>query len=165
MKKVLKKKTIPSNDVLKIICDTREQNPFEWDTDVQLYNDTLPCGDYTLVGHDLPTDDFSVIIERKASCQELITNLAKKWDAFENELALLQKYHTKCIVVCEPSCFPLLYHNKWTKLHPNFVESRLLYIYVRYQIPTIFFSNSTTARNYVHNLFKKVKRVCNDSEC
>lgn len=143
---------------MQIIVDTREQEPlkFEGYEGLTLCKDKLDAGDYTLVGHDMPNDDDSVIIERKASCRELLGNLGAGWDRFKNELEILSKYRHKCIVVCGHNNFDYLYTRDMTKLSPNFVYKRLGDIYLTYGISVFFANSREEAESYIARMFKQI---------
>ncbi len=144
---------------LKIICDTKEQQPFTFEpySDVIVYRDKLDAGDYTIVGQDMPGDDHSVIIERKKSCSELLTNLGSKWEQFKAEAEKLQKYSFKQIVVHEPSNFEHLYDMELTRLSPGFVYKQLSILATDYGVHTIFLSSKQAAENYVYRLFYRLR--------
>lgn len=145
---------------IRILRDTREQTPFEWDgyEDITITSETLEAGDYTIVGHDMPGDDSSIIVERKKNCNELIGNVGANWDRFLREAELLAQYKTKLIIVCGPCNFDYLYDNKLTKLHPNFVFKQLAHLQINYGISTLYFPNKEQAENYVFRLFVETIR-------
>lgn len=142
----------------RIIVDTREQLPLsfsKFEDHFIVERDKLDCGDYTINGHDLPNDDFSVCIERKKDCMELCQNLGTGWDRFVNEAKLLSKFKTKAIVVCSTNDFGLLYKRKWTKMHPNYINSRIQELFVRFGIPVFFLGSRENAEKYIIDIFKK----------
>lgn len=148
--------------MLKIIVDTREDKPLDFLNhlgEVQIYHDNLKAGDYTLVGADLPGDDYSVIIERKESCREFLRNLVAEWDRFERELALLSRYNTAQIVVCEPDRFDWLYAQDMTKCHPSILYSRIAYAKLHYGVSCIFLKDRVAAENYIFRMFNHVDRA------
>jgi len=150
---------------LKLIQDTREQDPLIFDGyPVTVGIDTLPAGDYSLVGHDQFGDDFSVIIERKANCSELIGNLGTNWERFTRELEQLSKYKFASIVVCGDNNFHYLVERNFTKLSLNFIFSQIARIQLDYNIPIIFAGNRENATNYIYRLFNQIdkKRILND---
>ena len=147
--------------MLKIIVDTREQNPLTWENelkpyDVVLTRDKLDFGDYSLVGHDQPSDDDSIVIERKKNCQELVGNLGTNWDRFKDEMAGLKAYKHKSIIVCGPNNFAHLYNQGFTKLHPNFIYKRLADLFIYYNISTVFLNTREDAENYIYRLFNEI---------
>lgn len=149
---------------MRIIRDSKEQQPWEFrdyifnDRSVVVGKDSLKAGDYTIAGYDMPGDDYSVIIERKKDCRELCGNLCKGWDRFVSEAELLVKYNYRMIVVCGPENFDYLYTRGFTQLSPNFIQSRLAYLHMKYGIVTSYFSNREMAENYVFRLFSQIIR-------
>lgn len=143
---------------VRLMVDTREQQPltFEDFEDIVIWRDTLDVGDYTISGHDRPADDHSVIIERKANCKELVTNLGAEWDRFKREAEILSNYKIKQIVVCGPDNFGFLYDKKYTKLHPNFIYRQLGILLLDYGISTIFLPDRKAAESYIFRLFYNI---------
>lgn len=150
---------------MKILIDSREQSPFRWIDyeNLTTVREKLDFGDYSLVSHDMPGDDESVIIERKQHCQELLSNIGMYWDRFKRELEGLAKYKHKFIIVCGPSNFDYLYNKGFTKISPNFAYKQLAFIYTEYGIPTLFFSKAEDAENFIYRLFIELIRK-NDKE-
>ena len=151
---------------LKIIVDTREQQPltFAQFEHVETGRDTLGAGDYTIVGQDMPGDDFSVIVERKKDAKELAHNLGKGWDRFLREAEILATYKVRQIVVCGPDNFHYLYDRGMTKMHPSFCYKRLTTLLVDYNISTIFLPTRELAENYIFRLFYEMSKRLRDSD-
>lgn len=148
---------------LNIIQDTREQDPLIFEGyPIKVGVDALPAGDYSLVGHDQPSDDFSVIIERKANCSELIGNLGTNWDRFERSLEKLAQYKHAQIVVCGNNNFDYLIEKDFTKLSLNFIFAQIVKIQLDYGIPIIFCGNRPNATNYIYRLFKRIDKKVRD---
>jgi ERCC4-type nuclease len=143
---------------LHILIDTREQNPLTWSTyqGISTALETLPCGDYTITGHDLPSDDNSIIVERKKDCKEFARNIGADWDRFKNELELMREYKNKMIIICTPNNFDELYQIGFTKLHPNFVAKQLAVIQTHYQIPVLFMNNRSDVENLMFRMFYEI---------
>lgn len=142
---------------IPILQDTREQDPLLFqDYPVKIFTDTLSAGDYSLVGHDQPNDDYSIIIERKKNCSELVTNLGSKWETFIVEAERLQQYKHRQIVVCGPNNFEYLINKNYTTLSLNFIYKRLSILTIDYGIPVIFCPDRSHAENYIFRLFKHV---------
>lgn len=154
------------NEILiPILQDTREQDPLLFnDYSVKIFQDTLPCGDYSLVGHDQPNDDYSIIIERKKNCSEFITNLGTSWDRFINEAEKLRTYKYRQIVVCGPNNFEFLIERGFTKLSLNFIYKRLATLSLDYGIPVIFCPDRPHSENYIFRLFKEIMLRMRDDE-
>lgn len=153
--------------MIKVLVDTREQNPLEWKNELKPYEivlarETLPCGDYTLVEHDMPKDDNSIIIERKKNCMELVGNLGANWERFKNELSLMADYKHKQIVVCAPDNFSYLYARGYTKISPSFAYRQLSYIFIYFGISTTFFPTHIEAENYLYRLFTTIRSKTKD---
>jgi ERCC4-type nuclease len=146
---------------LKILIDTRENDPLPFSAydNVVTSFDTLEGGDYTLVGHDRRGDDYSVIIERKKNCAELVRNLGAEWDRFRAQLEITNKYAYRQIIVCSPDNFEYLYSAGFTKLHPNFVYKRLADILVDYGVGVTFLYSRQCAENYIYRLFSKLYKL------
>jgi len=151
-----------SYEKLRIIQDTREQSPFEWASEqyqnFEIGIDTLEYGDYSLAGYDLPTDEHSIVIERKKDCRELCRNLVADWDRFKRELEGLAKYQYPFIIVCENYSYPWLYEQGLTKVHPNLILKRLSTIHLDYRVPILFFDNKRSAERFVFQSFVEVMR-------
>lgn len=144
------------------MVDNREQEPLFlnniWYKDkVELLFDTIDYGDYTLVCHDMPKDDHSVIVERKKSCMELCTNLGTKWDQFRVVLEGMKQYAHRCILVSDVYCFDDLYNKGYTKMHPNFIIKQLISIQLDYEVPIYFLKNKMQMENYMYKLFSEIK--------
>lgn len=141
-----------------IIKDTQEKDGWDFSTyeNVEISNDSLPAGDYTLAICEMPNFDESVIIERKQNCRELLGNLGQNFERFTRELEQLQKFKHKQIVVCGPNNFEYLVSRGYTKLNLNFIYRQLAFIYTHYGVSTIFFPNKDEAENYVYRLFTRI---------
>lgn len=143
---------------IKIIKDTREKKPFVFDQypEIEVHEDKLDAGDYSLYGHDMPGDDYSVVIERKQNCLELATNLGQKWDVFLKEMERLKDYKIKVLIICEKNTFYQLYKDGKTKMHPSLIRKRLLYLQIKYGVQFMFFPDVQFAEEYVAKLFKEI---------
>ena len=150
--------------ILKIIRDTREQDPLDFGGyPVEIGVDTFSAGDYSLAGHDMPNDDFSIIIERKKNCSELINNLGAKWEQFEREMLALSKFKFARIVVCGPNNFEYLVTKGLTKLSLNFIYKRIAQIEIDYGVPMIFAGDRANTENYIYRLFRELDgRISNE---
>lgn len=147
-----------STSTLTILRDTREKHPIEFEKypDVRVWKQSLSCGDYSLFGFVKPDEPYSIVIERKATCQELVLNLGSKWDSFCREMEKLQKYHTKLILVEDNwSGFQELIDKKYTKLSLNFIRKQLDICLLKYNVPTIFLGSKENVEYYIYRLFKR----------
>ncbi len=145
---------------MNILIDTREQQPllFENYSDIKWCRDTLACGDYTVAGHDLPTDDHSVIFERKKNCLELVSNLGMNWERFQSELKLMTQYKHKQIVVCAPNNFQYIFDKRYTKINPEFAYKRIAHIFTEYHIPIVFMDTRQEAETYMYRVLVDIYR-------
>jgi len=142
-----------------ILRDTREQKPLEFQgLNVKIAVDTLQAGDYSLVGHDLPGDDNSIIFERKQNCLELCNNLGSSWDRFKRELDVLKTYKYKQIVICGPDNFDYLIRKRYTMLNMNFIRKRLAEMHVLYDVTVVFMPDRIQAENHIFRAFLEVLR-------
>jgi ERCC4-type nuclease len=163
-------KTVENVIYANVIIDNQEKKP--WD-----FTDKLPSkffvkntaiknltyGDYTLEGYDLPEFKNSIIIERKASVEELLGNIGKNWERFQRELDGLQKY-SKSVIIVEDDLHDAYakYANRNPKkgmyftLPPDFLLSRVCEIDHKWGIKTLFLSNKYFARRYACNLFRSI---------
>mgnify|MGYP007100055221 CR=1 FL=1 len=150
---------------LRIICDTKEQRPLLWKgyDGVIVGRDSLTEGDYSIAGHDLPGDDYSIVIERKKNCNELLTNLGTKWEQFRNEAERLRPYYFKQIVVCDLPNFEHLYEQGLTKMHPGFVYRQLAILATEYDFTTTFMPSPEAAENYIFRLFTRMQKLAYDN--
>ena len=89
-------KTLKETIYANVIVDTREKKPWDFSDGLpsffavrEIKNIALPCGDYSLEGHD---GKDGIIIERKNSIEEVIGNFGKNWDRFQKELDKLAEY-------------------------------------------------------------------------
>lgn len=152
------------NTLVKIIADTREKKPltFSQYPEVKIYKEKLDAGDYSLVAHDLPGDDYSVIVERKRNCLELCGNLGQNWNCFLREMELVKNYKIKVLLVCEKNIFHHLYKDGKTRMHPSLIRKRLLYLQIKYGVQFMFFPDEESAEEYVVRLFKEILEITED---
>ena len=128
---------------MKIIVDTREQDPFTFlheRYDCEIAQGTLDTGDYSLAGL---TDRVSV--ERK-SLADLVGCLGSGRDRFEHELqraAALESF----MVVIEASWKELSSGNYRSRMNPHAACQSVLAFISRYRIP-FHFAGSRQAAEY-----------------
>lgn len=151
---------------IRILRDNREQTPWKFENypNVIVEPETLWVGDYTLVGHDMPNDDYSIIIERKADCRELAKNLGSDWKRFEREMKRAKGYNTKLILVCSPNNFYELYRDKLTMMHPNFIRKQLMILKLKYNVHCMFFNTPADAEQYCVFLFNSILKLMDEDE-
>jgi ERCC4-type nuclease len=98
---------------LNIVCDTREQRPLPFPStyeaggnryDIQIIRDTLPTGDYSLLGHGgRPGELFGIVIERKNSWEEIAQNLVGDNRArFHREFMRMSLFGERMVVIEAP---------------------------------------------------------------
>lgn len=151
--------------IANIGVDTREQTP--WDFDIKLPSslliesktETIPYGDYTLMGFNEPhIGKPSFIIERKKSFEEFSGNIGKYWNRFEQELSGLSHFTNTYIIIEDD--FHDIYAKfknkkyKFLNISPEFFLKRISYIDITYNIKTVFLSNRYFAQKYALNLMK-----------
>ena len=163
-------KTLESAIYANVIIDNQEKKP--WDFTEKLPSKffvnnvvvkNLEYGDYTLDGYDLPEFKNSIIIERKASVEELLGNIGKNWERFQRELDGLQKY-SRAVIIVEDDL-----HDAYAKymgrnpkkgmyftLPPDFLLSRITEIDYKWGIKTLFLSSKYFARRYACNMFRSI---------
>ena len=81
-----------------LIVDTREQLPYAFDGICPTVRRALAAGDYSIVGHDLPTPGGGFVIERK-SLNDLFGTVIGARERFVRELEKLRLYAYAAILV------------------------------------------------------------------
>lgn len=167
-KKGIAKKTLQKAVGICVVIDSREKNAWDFEKNLpsglyikKTFIDKLDAGDYTIVGFDLPDDDYSVIVERKASLEEFLGNIGRNWDVFKKELEKLKEYKNKVILIEDD--LNNIYarfnakkgiYGRAFNIHPNFVLKRVSEIYTEYNIPVMFVSNKSNAQRIACNIFR-----------
>lgn len=147
-----------------IIVDTREQEPFQFSCADEFVEDIktsgLKTGDYTIEG----LEDV-LCIERKKDSKELANNVVQK--RFKNELARMEKYKYKFIVIeqsrHEIERYPFnLSLSKATKarikVRGAFILSSLLSYALDYDVHVVFCKDKREAEKVAYDIMKKVAR-------
>jgi len=120
-----------------IIQDTHEQQP--WDLDMYITGWQMPqhmaTGDYTILGYE-----NDICIERKQSPSEIATNLGKRINRFERELARMGTFRFRYIV-CE------------------FLQNKLIQFPKGLDLPKTAISNIRIGGKYLH---KKLMELSED---
>lgn len=162
------KKTLEESVGVSVVVDTREKNAWTFDCKLpsgmfvkKIFIDTLEAGDYTIVGYDLPDDEFGVIVERKASLEEFLRNIGKNWDTFQKELVKLSGFRTAVIIIEDDlgnvfqryKCRTGKY-GKAFNLPPDFLIKRIGEIQSLYGVSVFFASSKYIAQRLACNLFK-----------
>lgn len=157
---------------MKIIIDTREQNPLNFPF-YNIVRQKLDEGDYTaqeLLDYEQSTGQKTVRIERKGSAVELATNLTRGFSTFEKELQRLFDYERK-IILCEFDeglihSYPygsLPKHIIFTKnkkgkyvrrikVRPQQLLDKIEYIKNIYEVEIVFIGSRDRAQSYVEEV-------------
>lgn len=94
------KTTSPFNERLRVVIDTREQTPWNFQREfAECSRGTLPTGDYALAG------DMGFAIERK-SLDDFLGTVSTGWERFRRELARMEeaRFPAKVIIVEADYC-------------------------------------------------------------
>ncbi|MBC8284970.1 MAG: ERCC4 domain-containing protein [Nitrospinae bacterium] len=155
-----------------VIVDTREKDPWTFEGELpsnlyikQIYSDKLEAGDYCIIGYELDSDDYGLVIERKASLEEFINNLGKGWDRFKLELEKMSKYHTSVIIIEDDLSKAFSRYKsrsgygKYFNVSPNFIIKRISEIQTEYGVSTYFMSTKYMAQRLACSLFKDVIKL------
>lgn len=147
-----------------IIKDTREQLGWEiepYDDCAGMETAKLDYGDYAIKGYpDL------IVLERKATPQEVAENLGRGFERFENELIRLQSVKYKYLM-CEFSFSEILGFPKNStvipqkvkatiKMNGKFMVRKLMELQIQYNIPVLFCGSVYNAESAAKTLFRKV---------
>lgn len=142
-----------------IIQDTQEKNPFDFSFyGVEVKVQSLKTGDYTVEGFE-----DVVLIERKASADEIAGNFSRKKDAWWREMERISKVQYKYIL-CE---FPIDHVNDYPKhsmapkrdiIRTNgmLLSKNLDRCIANYGVEVIFCNNKEAAEDRAFKLLKDV---------
>ena len=126
-----------------IIIDTREQEPYSFDSRlVAAVRRALPAGDYSVEGLE-----DRVAVERKA-LDDFVSTVIYARQRFRNELRALAGYRAACVVV-EAGVTDVLLKRYRGEAHPNAVLGNALSIILDYHIPVFFCTNRQAACHFV----------------
>ena len=141
-----------------IIIDTREQEPYEFDSEtVEVKRQALDAGDYSLKGFET-----EVSIERK-SLADYVQSVIKQRDQFMKEVKKLSEIQHRCIVV-EGDLSDIMGKRYRSGVHPNSVLGATLSLIVDYNIPVCFCSDRQLARTFTEMYLKRVyKKLTSDT--
>ena len=135
-----------------VIVDTREQQPYGFDTDrIQTIRSSLPAGDYSLEGFE-----DRVAVERK-SLSDFVSTVIHGRRRFKQELKRLALYDSACVVVEAELRDVLLGHYR-TNAHPHSVFGSAISITVDYGVPVFFCSDRQVALRYVQEYLLRLHR-------
>ena len=141
---------------MKIIIDTREQTPFQYERFREQYHveterGSLDSGDYSLAGFE-----SSVAVERK-ELGDLIGCLSHDRERFTRELARLRGYDSPAIVVEAP--FSYIQGGRYrSKMNPDAAVQSLYSIMQEYRIPIFFAPDRHTAEHFTFHFLRHFLR-------
>ena len=125
------------------IADTREQEPFSFDSRlVVVERRALPAGDYSVAGLE-----GVVAVERK-TLDDFVSTVIHSRERFRNELVKLAAYRAACVVV-EAGLVDVLLARYRGDAHPNAVLGSALSIILDFRIPVFFCSSRQAACQFV----------------
>ena len=126
-----------------IIIDTREQEPYSFDSRLAVaVRRALPAGDYSVEGLE-----ERVAVERK-SLDDFVSTVIHGRSRFRDELRKLAGYRAACVVV-EAGVVDVLLHRYRGDAHPNAVLGNALSIILDYRVPVFFCGNRQAACHFV----------------
>ena len=129
--------------IAKIIIDTREQEPYSFDSRlVAAVRRALPAGDYSVEGLE-----ERVAVERK-TLDDFVSTVIHARQRFRDELRKLAGYRAACVVV-EAGVADVLLKRYHGDAHPNAVLGNALSIILDYRIPVFFCTNRQAAFHFV----------------
>ena len=136
-----------------VICDSREQRPYEFtdaltDGSITLARAALPAGDYSLVGF---TD--RVAIERK-SLADYVATVIHARERFAHELRTLARYDLGAVVV-EATLEDVLEHRYATAAAPESVWGATMSVIVDYGVPVYWCGSRGIACRLTLDLLKR----------
>jgi len=135
---------------MKILIDTREQQPYEFEN---AEVGTIPVGDYSILGLE-----DCIAIERK-ELNDLISCLTTDRERFERELFKGKALDYFALVI-EASLSNLVNGNYRSEMNPESAIQSLLAFSVRYRLPIWFCESRKYAQRVTENLLcKYVKEI------
>ena len=135
---------------MKILIDTREQNPYRFETPSEV--GTIPVGDYSIVGGF----ENSIAIERK-ELNDLIGCLTKGRERFERELFKSKSLDYFALVI-EASLTDLINGDYRSRMNPKSAIQSLLAFSVRYRLPVFFAESREYGQRITESLLCKYGR-------
>tara|TARA_R100001198_G_C5150413_1_gene160122 strand:+ start:69 stop:554 length:486 start_codon:yes stop_codon:yes gene_type:complete len=159
------KKQIPNFTVIK---DTREQEGYyfsKYDKCEGMIERKLDTGDYSIEGLE-----EKICVERKASPEELATNLGQKKNAFMNEIERMKTFRHKFILLefslqdlvefPEGSRIPESQKAK-VKISGKYMLKMLMEFQLKHNIHVVFCGNKYNAFLTLTSLFKRINEMYN----
>jgi ERCC4-type nuclease len=135
-----------------IIQDTREKKPWSFGR-ASVEVKKLDTGDYSVKGLE-----DNLFIERKSSVHEVYLTLGKNWKRFEAELERSQAMKYRFMVL-ECAAKDIYYSAKFSKMSPDFIMGRLIYIQTRYNVNVVFAGQGDHVIRLVKQLMKNIARA------
>jgi len=132
-----------SGQAATIIIDTREQEPYSFDSRLAVtVRRALPAGDYSLDGFE------SVVAVERKTLDDFVATVIHSRARFCEELRKLAGYRSACVVV-EAGLLDLLQKRYRGGAHPNAVLGSALSLILDYRVPVFFCSNRQAACHFV----------------
>lgn len=143
---------------MTIICDTREQNPYDFKRfQVEVTRAGLKTGDYSLPGLEA-----LAAVERKA-LDDLISCLTVGRDRFERELDRARGMACFAVVV-ESSMEDVARHRYASRMDPHAALQSVLAFQVRYNVPFIWAGSRQGGEYVTHWMLQKFRREHQDRQ-
>lgn len=134
---------------MKIIIDTREQKPYEFDDSIRK---TLKAGDYSIEGLEQ-----LITVERKSK-EDIYQSFGNGRKRFEREFQKLATYDYAAIVV-EASLDNLLKQPCYTKLNPKTVINSIISWSIKYKTHFYFGCNRLLSQTLVYRILEKYYKL------
>ena len=136
-----------------IIQDTREKKPWAFVAtgsvgDIKVSK--LDTGDYSIEG----MEDI-LMIERKASVDEIFMNLGVQWERFEREMERAKPYKYKYLVI-EATMRDVYRGSRYSKMSGRFIMARLVHLQLEYGVQVIFAGTGRHVPGFIIQLMKAV---------
>ena len=151
--------------MLTLITDTREKNPWTFaNQDVQIINQKLDTGDYSLEGLE-----HEVCIERKRSITEIANNITTK--RFSDELIRMGRIRYPFLLlefaIDDILAFPVnsgIPRTKWRQLRVNsgFILKYLTEIPFKYNVHVVYCNDRDNAEIIAYHLLKQANNLVNN---
>lgn len=138
---------------MRIVIDTREQDPFPFDVyDVEVVPGTLQAGDYSIPGLE-----SLVAVERK-SLPDLVACLGRERARFEYELERLRGHESVAVVVESP--IEALARGEYrSKLDPKAAYESVVAFMCRYRLPFYFAQDRRGAERFTFSFLRHYWRT------
>jgi len=146
---------------VKILIDTREQNPLEFkDVRYPYVTDTvrmtLGVGDYGCQYEDGWV--APVVFERK-SIPDLFGTLGKGHERFKKEIARSKRDNIKLILIIEGSFSKVMKGYGRSSLKGTSVIKTIMTFWVKYNLIPVFCKDRTEMKDYIYNYFCAIGRL------